>query len=190
MRTRLIAILIAATTGLAIASVWPLLHVWHTQNHNARVVVVGTWFAEFSLVMTAISMGIRGWMGKSIPVLLILSSLFLWEMIPGSVLLGLFSIFVFPGGLVILFVILALAVTAWVMISDGLVLGGTAALVVPMLFVAGVSFYRPWTPGSVIWPIAGGLHVALAVSAGLAMAWQIRCDRRMRTSVLANQECV
>jgi hypothetical protein len=163
---------------LAAVSIWPLVEAWLSPVHALRVLAAFLMLGEFAAFMTAVSVRLCAQAGIAADLLLIVAWLFLWEIIPGAVILGLFALYVFPGALLILAAVLGLAMAAVFLVGNGNTLAGTGMLLVPVLLVAGVSFYRPWTPGSPVWPVVGALHLALAAGAVIVAVRRLRRQRR------------
>ncbi len=152
---------------------------WNTDSDTLRVAVAFAFFAEFSLVATCTELLVRLATNRPVSAAFVLSSLFLWEVVPGGVYLLPLTPF-FPPAAVPILLTIFLAFRAKRLIGQGRILPGVITFLVPVTFVTALCFYRPWSPGSTLWPVVGAIHSALLLMALCIALFYIGHYRRGR----------
>jgi hypothetical protein len=175
LRTRIVALLWLFMAGSALLMYWA----WNTDSYTWRVAVGFTFFAEISLVPTCFALLRRFAANRPVSAAFILTSLFLWEIVPGGLLLLPFTLF-YPIAAVPILVTIFLAIWARYLIAREKILPGVLISVIPIAFVVAVCFYRPWSVTSEIWPVVGAAHSVLLLMVLCIAMFQIEHSRRGR----------
>ena len=181
LRTRVVTLLWLVMAGSALLMYWA----WKTDSYSLRVAVGFTFIAEFSVVATCSALLRRFAAHSPVSAAFVLSSLFLWEVVPAGVLLVSVTVLFPIAAVLIVASMLALTtifLAAWAtyLIGREKILPGVLVFFIPVAAVVAICFYRPWSAASVIWPVVGAIHLALLLIALCATAFSIGHPRRGR----------
>lgn len=152
----------AVLAALAILSIWPLTLAWNPQNPDLHIWIFLIGLTEFAVVVTALIVSVSIIEEWEVTVLYVLATFFMFVFTPGALILLPFTIFIFQFASPILLLALVMTVVGRTLIGAGRAISGTGLMLVPVLLVAGVAFYRPAAQGSPVWPVLGAVHLVLA----------------------------
>jgi hypothetical protein len=175
-RLRVAAILTCAIILLANGIIWVALATLSASYPGLDPGQEITRSLAFAIFGTSLSVIIvRAVLRKPVTPLMVIAALAMWMLTPATVLfVFLFGRFWGSVGVLITMAPLLLVAVSLVLVIRGFLVRGTVALILPLLVVAGISFWLPEPPRPAAWLFVPWWHVALAAAALAAPAWQAR----------------
>lgn len=134
--------MVSGLAAIAVLSGWLLVFGWQTGSHAARVAVIFAAFAEFNVLATALGIAWRHRQGKPVTTAFVLSTVLMWELLPGAFLLLPFAIFA-PFYLLLMVLAVIGAACARYLIGRDEEFAGLITYLITAAFVVIACFYRP-----------------------------------------------
>jgi hypothetical protein len=183
LRLKIVTLIWLFLAGSALLMSWA----WFTHRYPLQVAAGFAFFAEFSLAATCFTLVRRFAENRTASTAFVLSSLFLWELVPAGLLSLAATIIWAPEIVISVPALITIVLANWArrLISEEKFLPGVLLFSVPVAVVVVFCFSRIWAKDSVIWPIVGSIHLALLLALlCMAATYIIGNSRRSRATAL------